>query len=423
MNRGYRPLENDKENGSYDRPYADVSEEIFSELYNLILRRSSANRRQVENAVATDLNLYHGASGLAMYFAAYYRASRDARAREVAMETISPVHSWIKWQAANRQGGQIGKVAMGGLIGFASCLYGLTNMADWLNAPELLDTASLLVGLIHPQLISADRWLDVMHGSAGTLLALLAFLQVSRTHGMNPQSARDLAETCGWHLLRSRSPTEIAPRGWPRVGGIALPGFAHGASGISYALSRLYQETKEEAFYDGAFEGFAFERTLYIPEQQGWLDPRSNQIMERSSWCDGAPGIALSRLGAVRSMDDPSLRSDLENALKITRALPESNNDQLCCGNFGCIDVLHTAGTLLDRLQLSEHARGMSQRTVERSSANNFRLLLQTHHPQTSRIDQLRSSLFLGLAGVGYTLLRLRYPLLLPSILMLEPSE
>jgi lantibiotic modifying enzyme len=415
-------LEKDKENGLYDRPHADVSKEIFSEVCRYVLQ-SSANRRQIQDAAAADLNLYHGASGLAMYFAAYYRASRDLQARQIALETIAPVHSWIEWQAGNRHEAQMGKFALGGLIGFASCLYGLTNIADWLNAPELLDTASLLAGMIHPQQIFADYWLDVMNGSAGTLLALLAFLQVSRNRGMNPQFALDLAEMCGRHLLQARSPTASAPRGWPGLDGIALPGFAHGASGISYALSRLYHETKDEAFSDGALEGFAFERTLYVPEQQGWLDPRSNQIMERSSWCDGAPGIALGRLGAVRYMDDPALRSDIDNALKITRALPEPANDQLCCGSFSHIDVLHTAGTLLDRLHLSEHAREMARRAVERSSGNNFHLSHQAHPTKTPQTDQTIPSLFLGLPGVGYTLLRLRYPRLLPSVLMLEPTE
>lgn len=415
-------MENEKENGSYDRP-DDVSKEIFSELSSHVLRQSPHHRRQIQDAAAPDLNLYHGASGLAMYFAACYRASKDARARELALQAISPVHSWIEWQASSRGGKQVGRAAIGGLIGFSSCIYSLTNTADWLNEPELLDTASVLVGLIRPQLISTDVWLDVMNGSAGTLLALLTFLQVSRARGMNPQAALDLADICGRHLLQSRSPTANAPRGWPGVNGIALPGFAHGASGISYALSRLYQETKDEAFSDGAFEGFAFERTLYVPGQQGWLDPRSNEIMERSSWCDGAPGIALSRMGAVCFMDEPSLRSDLEDALKITRSLPEAANDQLCCGSFGRIDVLHTAGTLLDRLHLSDHAREMSRRVVDRSSKGDFSLSFQTYHPETFHLDHSRTSLFLGLAGVGYTLLRLRYPRLLPSILMLEAAE
>ncbi len=410
--------EHKNESSSDDRPYADVSAAIFSELHNNVLRRPSSRPQPAENAKVTELNLYHGASGLAMYFAAYYRASREDQARKLALQTISPLHEWIEGQA-DRRGEQIAESAVGGLIGFASCLYALANMADWLNAPELLDTGSTLVNLIHPELIFADRWLDVMNGSAGTLLALLAFLQASRTHGMDPQPALGLADTCGRHLLHSRATRGHAPRGWPRADGVALPGFAHGASGISYALLRLYQETKDEVFSDGAFEGFAFERTLYVPEQDGWLDPRSRQIMQRDSWCNGAPGIALGRMGVIRFIDDPALRSDLENALRITRALPESTDDRLCCGSFGRIDVLHSAGLLLDRLQLSEHARELGLRVLRRSSGNKFLFPSQNQHfPE----DQIHSSLFMGLAGVGYTLLRLRYPQMLPTLLMLETA-
>jgi lantibiotic modifying enzyme len=411
--------EPENENSSYDRQYADVSAAIFSELSKDVLWRSSSTPRPAENAGVRDLNLYHGASGLALYFAAHYRASREDQARGMALQTLSPLHTWIEWHA-DRRGKHITAAAVGGLIGFASCLYGLTNMADWLNAPELLDIGSTLVSLIHPKLIFEDRWLDVMNGSAGTLLALLAFLQASRTHGMDPQTTLGLADTCGRHLLHSRTSGEHAPRGWPRADGVALPGFAHGASGISYALLRLYQETKDEAFSDGALEGFAFERTLYVSEQQGWLDPRSRQIIQRDSWCDGAPGIALGRIGVIRSIDDPALQSDLENSLRITRSLPESADDRLCCGNFGRIDVLHTAGLLLDRLRLSQHARELALHTLRRSSGKTFLFPPQN---QQSPDGRFYSSLFMGLAGVGYTLLRLRYPQMLPTVLMLEVAE
>ncbi|HLJ27750.1 MAG TPA: lanthionine synthetase LanC family protein [Candidatus Angelobacter sp.] len=413
-------MENNNSNGFASHELADITAKIFSELSDRVLPPASAAAKQPQQFPPLGPDLYDGTSGLAVFFAAYYRATKDPQARRVALESIAPVRGKIDQMVANPGMQHNGPVSIGGLVGLGSFLYALTALADWLNAPELLDSASALAGIITPELIHADHLLDVMKGSAGTLLALLHFAQVARTRGIMADFAVDRAMICGNHLLDSRVANDSKPRAWVSSQGHPLAGFVHGAGGISYALARLYEQTKEEEFRDAAFEGFAFERTLYVPEQQGWRDPHSNQIMEPGSWCHGAPGIALARLSCVRSMDEPAVRHDLEEALSIARSLPEASDDQLCCGNFGRIDVLHTAGSVLGRLQLSDFARESSRRIVERSESDNFRFRTPFHENLDEPSHTLKSSLFLGLAGVGYTLLRLSYPELLPSVLLLE---
>ena len=358
-----------------------------------------------------------------MFFAAYYRATKDTKARELALTSLAPVCREIDRLAAIAKADPQDSPTIGGLIGLGSFLYALTASADWLNAPELLDAASILLRVITPELIRTDRKLDIMRGCAGTLLALLFFAQETKARGMEPELALDLALACGQHLLRSRLPEGNGQRGWLSIHGSPLPGFARGAAGISYALAKLYEQTKKEEFREAAFEGFAFERAFRIPGQQAWDNARSLPPKAVGSWCHGFSGTALSCLASIRSMDEPAIRHDLEAALSTIRALPESEVDQLCCGNFGRIDVLHMAGSVLGRLQLSDYALEASRRVVDRMLVRGPRFAPPFHENNSGDSYEFSPSLFLGLAGVGYTLLRLANPELLPSVLLLEPQN
>jgi class II lanthipeptide synthase len=409
---------NDKD-GVPAQQTVDAPAKICSELSGYVSQATFHLDKRPWELQIPALSLYQGYAGLALFFAAYYRARKNPQVRSIALETIAPVREWIDQAAANPKM-QAGKFAIGGLIGIGSFIYALTSIADWLNASELFDSAATLTSMITADLILSDQILDVMKGCAGTLLALLSFIEISQTRGIVSQRMSELAAICGRHLVHSRMASGKGPRAWHNINGAPLPGFAYGITGICYSLMRLYEHTKQEELREAAFEGFAFERTLFVPEQQGWKDLRTNQIIERDCWCHGAPGIALGRLGCIAHMDEPAIRRDLEEALIISHSLPESSCDQLCCGNFGRIDILRQAGTTLDRLNLSQHARDLSTRVLLRAEQEGLRFTPPLHEQTAEESLELSTSLFLGRAGVGYTLLRSIYPELLPSILLLE---
>jgi lantibiotic modifying enzyme len=223
--------------------------------------------------------------------------------------------------------------------------------------------------------------------------------------------------------LQSRITGADGLRAWPGPEGVPRPGFANGATGIAYALAHLFEQTHDEEFREAAFEGLAFERGLDVSGKQGWLDTGSNQTMDAGSWCYGAPGVALGRLGCLATMDEPALRQDLEDALRLTLSLPEEPNDQLCCGNFGRIDVLYTAGQALGRMRLIDHAQDWSKKIVQRAQSNGFLFVPPLHKSGSRSNQQFNPSLLLGAAGVGYTLLRLNHPDIFPSVLLLEPQK
>lgn len=375
-------------------------------------------------------HLYDGICGIALFCAAYYSITREPQARELALYLVQPLRAKLQRLAAAGSALADQPLAIGGMVGLGSFLYSFGLMADWLKAPELMDAAHDVTTLITPQRIMKDDRLDVVAGCAGTLLALLSFMHEKSLQGDDAQLSVDLALLCGQRLLDSRVPYKSGTRAWPVSGrGLPIGGFAYGAAGISCSLARLFQHTGQEQFMEAAIEGFAFERSL-VTEERAWIDPQTNNFTDRGSWCYGAPGVVLSRLGSLAAIDLPVLHQDLEESLTITRALPESRYDHICCGNFGRIDVLHTAGTQLERLQLSDYALGLSRRILARATNTGFYFDVPGQHKIDGRHNDIEAhddrhttadlTLFRGLAGIGYVLLRLSYPDLFPSVLLLE---
>jgi type 2 lantibiotic biosynthesis protein LanM len=306
-----------------------------------------------------------------------------------------------------------GDEAIGGAAGLGSCLYALTHIGQWLDRPDFLQMATQLALLITPERVQADRSLDVVSGAAGALLCLLALYQVTADEELLQR-----AILCGRHLLEQRVETQAGPRAWPGSDGIALTGFSHGVAGTAYALLQLFAVTHQREFLDAACEGIDYERSVFVPEAGNWLD--FHKVKEAAgpyvtSWCHGAPGIGLARLGGLHVLDTPEVRRELDVALKTTLAHGLPSADNLCCGNFGRIEFLLAAAQRLGRLDLLERAQKHACMLVHRASQlGDFHLMAglprQANNP----------GLYKGRAGIGYGLLRLAFPERLPCILLWE---
>ena len=168
-----------------------------------------------------------------------------------------------------------------------------------------------------------DPWLDVLGGSAGTILALVAV--DARRIG---DSLVDLADRHGRRILQAATRAE---RGWswdtmPGQSSDHLLGYGHGASGIAAALLDLWTVTGNDEYRHGAREAFRYERTFLSREQHNWPDLRvtstaPDQTVYAAAWCHGGPGIGMSRLRALTLVDDEEVAKDLDQALELTGAL------------------------------------------------------------------------------------------------------
>lgn len=350
-------------------------------------------------------HLYDGTCGVTLFLAAHHHVLGSHAHAETVARALAPLVARIRELASDPARSAGVALPVGGMVGVGSFVYTLARIGVWSGRSELVEGARAAASLLTPARLAADRALDVVGGAAGAVLALLALDAADPSPGPGGETPLEIALRCGETLLERRVSVDGGPRAWPGAETPPLGGFAHGASGIAYALMRLHARARAAGLRDGALEGLAYERSLFDPGLGNWIDPRSGAPLEQRAWCHGAPGIALARLGVLDVEPDGAVRADLEATLALTRALPSPEPPHLCCGAAGQAEVLLHAGLVLGDASLVAEARAAAAP------------LLEDRVPDgESGFDP---SLFRGAAGVGYTLLRLSRPDALPSPLLL----
>lgn len=359
-------------------------------------------------------DLYEGICGIALFLAACAFLTGQTLYRDFAIEAIRPLaeHLPNSSVASVPQGPS---TMIGGAAGLGSWIYALTRLSQWLGRSDLLHAATQAAWLITSERVQADHHLDVIAGAGGAILGLLALYEVTAN-----EEILQRALLCGEHLLGQRVEIEEGVRAWRGHDGTVRTGFSHGAAGIAYALLRLYAVTQRREFQEAACEAINYERLTFVPEVGNWPEFRSlvtpdTQQSCMTSWCYGAAGIGLARLGGLTVLDTPAVRQELEVALSTTLASGLPSLDNLCCGNFGRIEFLLASAQRLQRPDLLVTAQRQVSTLVRRAAQQgDFHLL--AHLPRQAS----HPGLFQGYAGIGYELLRLAAPGRIPSVLLWE---
>jgi len=373
----------------------------------LWVRPAASYRFQQSQIQPMRYGLADGVSGIAFFLAALAQQTGIASYRRVALAAVQPLRCLMREESARL----ICEMGLGASLGLGSVVYALTRISQFLDEPELLADARMAASLITADLIADDHLLDIFVGAAGALLGLLALYEVSPA-----QDLLDRAVWCGQHLLQARTPSKAACRAWPTIGGRHTTGFAHGTAGIVYALLRLYAVTGDVSLLQAAQEGLRYEDQALTHEAGNWAEEVGAKETDYGiSWCHGAPGIGLARIGGLPMLDTVSIRQDIEMALRTTQQIGVIGPDQLCCGICGRAEFLLTAARRLNRTELA----GMATRTVGE-------MLTRAEERGMFVFDSVlprwvaRPQLFHGTAGIGYSLLRLAQPDALPSLLLWE---
>ncbi len=353
-------------------------------------------------------DLYTGAGGVLLFLAACARVTGDQSLRRLALAAAAPLRDDVE-NAGDLLARAMG---IGGAMGLGSLVYAFTTTARLLDDPSMLDAARRAAALITDERIAADVSFDVFEGAAGALLGLLA---LHRATGDPAPLERALA--CGRHLLAGATREPGGRRAWVTLDDRRLGGFSHGAAGIACALLRLCATSPSEPFLALAREAIEYEDSLFDAQAGNWLDLRADpaERLYTASWCHGAPGIALGRLGGLPVLDDARVREDVEAAVRTMAGLALHDVDHVCCGNLGIDDILLTASQRLARPELAALARRRTEQVVARARETGAFALdpLLSHQVYCPNFFQ-------GTAGIGYTLLRHDHPEELPSVLLFE---
>lgn len=354
--------------------------------------------------------LYDGVCGVAVFLAALAKITGDSGFRDLSLSALQDLRKSLQEKDANSQGKFIKQIGIGGATGLGSIVYSLVRVSQFLYEPELLDIANLAASLITQESIANDKQFDIIGGAAGAILGLLSLYQAKPD-----PSVLDQVQALGYHLLINRTKSDSGFRAWATLGGKLATGFSHGAGGIAYTLLRLYKTTQETDFLEAAEEAIAYERTLFSPSIGNWQDVREQKPSFMTSWCHGAPGIALGRLGGLEILDTKEIRQEIAVAINTTQQFSLTPLDHLCCGNFGRMEVLLLAASKLSRSELGNTVQKQAAWVVARAKQVGAFYLF----PELSG-EIYNPGFFQGTAGIGYQLLRLAYPELFPSVLLWE---
>ncbi len=293
-----------------------------------------------------------------------------------------------------------------GLSGCGGNLLALQELATWgleSHRHSLQGLQTKLIEALLPEHIRADRSLDVIGGVAGLIGPLLR---------NGSSRALEMAVLAGDQLLDHQG----EEGGWSigRHNSMPLLGFSHGTAGFATALANLGERLGEQRFFDAASRGLAYERDRFDDEHGNWPDYRDyspeepNKFM--TSWCHGAPGIALSRacLFGTPLWDDTCI-AEMATALKTLIELDLPFTDHLCCGSFGNASILRIVaeGPWAENLP-----QPLTMAAVEHSSQLVGQALSRVRHNGggfrcfgTSDSNLLLPGCFTGISGIGLALM------------------
>lgn len=350
-------------------------------------------------------DLYGGTSGIALWLAECGARYEDERLQATALGAIRTA----LMHASKRTPG----IRDGLYEGPAGVAYAAARIAVLVDAEEVRRRAGAVLAARYKN-ADPPRSADVMSGCAGAVIGLLAVRPV-----LADAWSLDPAVRLGDELIARR---RIAGLGWswgaPGHRSMQhLCGYAHGAAGIGHAFAELYAATGESRFQDAAHGAFAYERSWFDSTCGMWPDlrgvgrtaPRDAPLPASGSWCNGAAGIALSRIRAAELMPADDLRADLAAALAACARdaagfLDRSPHDlSLCHGAGGIAEALFTAGS-----PWADHAVVVLRSGVDFEAGADG--------------AERSPGLLAGRSGVGLLCLRLLDPLV-PSVLLVRSGR
>ncbi|MBR8834760.1 MAG: type 2 lantipeptide synthetase LanM family protein [Stigonema ocellatum SAG 48.90 = DSM 106950] len=354
--------------------------------------------------VPLDVDLYNGVPGVALFLAYLGKLSREVRYTELARSALSTV----RYQIEQRKN----KMTVLGFGGWGGVIYGMTQLSVLWNQPQLLDEAEEIVELL-PELINKDDRLDIIGGAAGCIGAL-----VNLYHCRASSKTLAAAIECGDRLIAQAKLLDqgigwlqFGPKG---TGEKPLAGFSHGGAGMAWALLKVFALSQEQRFLKAALDAIAYERSLFSRQLGNWRDLRGDESKSgfMTAWCNGATGIGLARLDSLDYLDDANIRFEIDTALQTTLAYGFGNNHSLCHGDLGNLDLFVEANL---RFNDSSYKADIDRLTsIILESINKYGWLCGVP------LGVETPGLMTGLAGIGYGLLRLAQPELVPSVLMLQ---
>jgi len=404
-----------------------AAERIAGRISALALRQSSRlswlgltlaqERDWVIQPIGSDL--YGGTLGVALFLAYLADITGNREHEQLSRDVLEQVTTRARLLLDPEQSsGALTPGAIGAFGSLGGAIYTLSHVGVLWQDHALLDFADAVAARVREE-AAVDRELDIITGVAGLIFALAAL------HRARPGAAvHDVMRVSVQRLLDSTHPIESG-LAWKSSLDHTQPltGFSHGASGIAAALFTAGAILNDPRCAAVAHAALRYERDTFDPDRQNWPDYR---ILDRAappgppammwSWCHGAPGVGLARLITLQHDATSDLarasRTELETALSSTVSAGFGSNDSLCHGDLGNLELFLRARELGTRGPWESRLAFESSRLVERIARGDWRCGIP------GGVET--PGLMMGLAGIGYGLLRIGATQQVPSLLSLE---
>ncbi|MGH8079540.1 MAG: type 2 lanthipeptide synthetase LanM, partial [Lysobacter sp.] len=175
----------------------------------------------------------------------------------------------------------------------------------------------------------AER-VDLIDGAAGIALVALALHQRS-----GDARLLDVARRLGERLLERASAGEHGPQWMLHGVGRCVTGFAHGGSGIAYALWRLSRALGEERMAQTALAALQAEDRLFDSDIGLWPDTREATPQYSLGWCNGSAGFLLARAEVWEALHDWQREHATAAFARSVEWFGRLKDDSLCHGTTG----------------------------------------------------------------------------------------
>ncbi|HXQ15254.1 MAG TPA: lanthionine synthetase LanC family protein, partial [Caulobacteraceae bacterium] len=330
--------------------------------------------------VGAGFDLYDGLAGIALVLGGLAARLGEPRFARLAEATLA--EALDLWRGMKRE-----TIAIGAYDGAAGLAWTLAVLARQSGRRDWLRQAGRIVR-VHAGSAAADPLRDLISGRAGFLAAGLAVAEITSDEGL----VRAL-RPCALSLALDELPAE------------GDAGLAHGRAGIGFALAQFARHDADAGAFERAVALIEDDLAIAVAARAGEGAPEGEADGRTMlAWCRGGVGAALAllRLG----------RPAVAETEALVQAVAADGGAALCpChGALGVLEFLEAAkgagfagaASALDRLRAEILARVIGGE-----------LCADPCH----RIEA--PGLMMGLAGTGWSLLRVLDPARFPSVLTL----
>ncbi|MBQ7732461.1 MAG: type 2 lantipeptide synthetase LanM [Synergistaceae bacterium] len=351
----------------------------------------------------SDYSLYNGFTGMAVFACALAYITGSRHHRQIAGYLVNAALNEISELCErlhnnhNQDPEFNAAIPIGEASGLDGVLKGLAVIKKYCPDEKLDELCREILALLENTDFARCNKSDIITGVAGVISTLCRFDEYRKHENIIRSAAERLLELKNFKYHGHTLWQTLS--GTPRI----ISGGGHGMAGIAQALLMAGDLLGDDRYISAAGEALNYELEnyrQYSAKFGTWADMRDFPPTKyMHGFCYGAPGIGivLQKLKGGGELVETLKRLAGESVDK----LPLNAQDQLCCGNGAVIEYYMTIG---DYNSAGETLAAIYERR-QREGSYRYNSYTQT------------GSLFYGLSGTGYEMLRYAFPDKIISVL------